>query len=152
MLSSRHRRALRLTSHFLVPYRWQAFGALLALIVTAGITLSMGQGIKVLAHGAGAQGRIAPVDRLITRYTALPAGIRLDDAGVHGKAFALDQAGAHATTQHFIEQPAKQIAVPKTSVSIFGKGRVIGDFIFKAQPAEPAIHQVQMGLFAQPTL
>ncbi len=48
MLSSRHRRALRLTSHFLVPYRWQAFGALLALIVTAGITLSMGQGIKLL--------------------------------------------------------------------------------------------------------
>jgi len=48
MLSSRHRRALRLTCHFLVPYRWQAFGALLALIVTAGITLSMGQGIKLL--------------------------------------------------------------------------------------------------------
>lgn len=48
MLSSRHRRALRLTSHFLVPYRLQAFGALLALIVTAGITLSMGQGIKLL--------------------------------------------------------------------------------------------------------
>ncbi|WP_410055971.1 ABC transporter transmembrane domain-containing protein [Pseudomonas sp. Marseille-Q5117] len=48
MLSSRHRRALRLTSHFLLPYRWHAFGALLALIVTAGITLSMGQGIKLL--------------------------------------------------------------------------------------------------------
>ncbi|MCX4220171.1 MULTISPECIES: ABC transporter transmembrane domain-containing protein [Pseudomonas] len=48
MLSSRHRRALRLTIHFLTPYRWPAFGALLALIVTAGITLSMGQGIKLL--------------------------------------------------------------------------------------------------------
>ncbi|WLH33923.1 ABC transporter transmembrane domain-containing protein [Pseudomonas sp. FP2196] len=48
MLSSRHRRALRLTSHFLAPYRWEAFGALLALILTAGITLSMGQGIKLL--------------------------------------------------------------------------------------------------------
>jgi len=48
MLSSRHRRALRLTSHFLAPYRWHAFGALLALIVTAGITLSMGQGIRLL--------------------------------------------------------------------------------------------------------
>ncbi|RON43274.1 ABC transporter ATP-binding protein [Pseudomonas frederiksbergensis] len=48
MLSSRHRRAIRLTSHFLAPYRWPAFGALLALIVTAGITLSMGQGIRLL--------------------------------------------------------------------------------------------------------
>ena len=48
MLSSRHRRAIRLAIHFVAPYRWQAFGALLALIVTAGITLSMGQGIRLL--------------------------------------------------------------------------------------------------------
>jgi ATP-binding cassette subfamily B protein len=46
--SSRHRRALRLTSRFLAPYRWQVIGALLALIVTAAVTLSMGQGIKLL--------------------------------------------------------------------------------------------------------
>ncbi len=48
MLSSHQRRAIRLAIHFIAPYRWQAFGALLALIVTAGITLSMGQGIRLL--------------------------------------------------------------------------------------------------------
>jgi ATP-binding cassette subfamily B protein len=48
MLSVRHRRAIRLASRFIAPYRWHAFGALLALIVTAGITLSMGQGIRLL--------------------------------------------------------------------------------------------------------
>ncbi|MGF6329753.1 ATP-binding cassette subfamily B protein [Pseudomonas sp. BS3782 TE3695] len=48
MLSSRHRRAIRLADRFLAPYRWPALGALLALIVTAGITLSMGQGIRLL--------------------------------------------------------------------------------------------------------
>ncbi|VVN01447.1 Lipid A export ATP-binding/permease protein MsbA [Pseudomonas fluorescens] len=48
MLSARHRRAVRLAVRFITPYRWQAFGALLALIVTAGITLSMGQGIRLL--------------------------------------------------------------------------------------------------------
>ncbi|WP_223508583.1 MULTISPECIES: ABC transporter transmembrane domain-containing protein [unclassified Pseudomonas] len=48
MLSARHRRAIHLASRFIAPYRWQAFGALLALIVTAGITLSMGQGIRLL--------------------------------------------------------------------------------------------------------
>ncbi|WP_223454534.1 ABC transporter transmembrane domain-containing protein [Pseudomonas sp. GL-RE-19] len=48
MLSARHRRAVRLASRFIAPYRWQAFGALLALIATAGITLSMGQGIRLL--------------------------------------------------------------------------------------------------------
>ncbi|PNG40766.1 ABC transporter ATP-binding protein [Pseudomonas asplenii] len=47
-LSSRHRRALRLTRRFLAPYRWQVIAALLALIVTAAVTLSMGQGIKLL--------------------------------------------------------------------------------------------------------
>ncbi|MGP7864351.1 ABC transporter transmembrane domain-containing protein [Pseudomonas monachiensis] len=48
MLSARHRRAIRLASRFIAPYRWQAIGALLALIATAGITLSMGQGIRLL--------------------------------------------------------------------------------------------------------
>lgn len=48
MLSARHRRAIRLSSRFIAPYRWQALGALLALIITAGITLSMGQGIRLL--------------------------------------------------------------------------------------------------------
>lgn len=48
MLSARHRRAIRLASRFVAPYRWQALGALLALVVTAGITLSMGQGIRLL--------------------------------------------------------------------------------------------------------
>ncbi|AZD84873.1 Efflux ABC transporter, permease/ATP-binding protein [Pseudomonas chlororaphis subsp. aureofaciens] len=48
MLSSRQRRAIRLASRFIAPYRWQALGALLALVVTASITLSMGQGIRLL--------------------------------------------------------------------------------------------------------
>jgi len=48
LLSSRQRQAIRLAARFMAPYRWQAFGALLALIVTAGITLSMGQGIKLM--------------------------------------------------------------------------------------------------------
>ena len=48
MLTVRHRRAIRLASRFIAPYRWQALGALFALVVTAGITLSMGQGIRLL--------------------------------------------------------------------------------------------------------
>ena len=48
MLSARQRRAFRLASRFLAPYRWPALGAMIALVVTAGITLSMGQGIRLL--------------------------------------------------------------------------------------------------------
>lgn len=48
LLSSRQRQAIRLAAQFIAPYRWQTVGALLALVVTAGITLSIGQGIKML--------------------------------------------------------------------------------------------------------
>lgn len=48
LLTSRHRRALRLTLAFLRPYRWQTLGALIALIITAAIALSMGQGVRLL--------------------------------------------------------------------------------------------------------
>jgi ATP-binding cassette subfamily B protein len=48
LFSARQRRAIDLTLGFLKPYRWQAAGALLALVATAAITLSMGQGIRLL--------------------------------------------------------------------------------------------------------
>ncbi|MFV3326548.1 ABC transporter transmembrane domain-containing protein [Pseudomonas sp. NY15372] len=47
-VSSLQRRALRLAWQFIHPYRKQVVLALLALVVTAGITLSMGQGIRLL--------------------------------------------------------------------------------------------------------
>ncbi|OEC36352.1 ATP-binding cassette, subfamily B [Pseudomonas cuatrocienegasensis] len=48
ILSSRQRGALRLAWRFIAPYRLRVLGALLALLFTAAITLSMGQGIKLL--------------------------------------------------------------------------------------------------------
>jgi ATP-binding cassette, subfamily B, bacterial len=48
ILSSRQRTALRMAWRFIAPYRWHVAGALAALMFTAAITLSMGQGIKLL--------------------------------------------------------------------------------------------------------
>ena len=48
LLSSRRRGALRIAAQFVAPYRGRVIGALLALLFTAGITLSMGQGIRLL--------------------------------------------------------------------------------------------------------
>ena len=48
ILSSRQRNVLRMAWRFIAPYRGRVFGALLALMFTAAITLSMGQGIKLL--------------------------------------------------------------------------------------------------------
>lgn len=52
VFSGRQRQAIRLAAAFIAPYRWRALGALVALIVTAGITLYMGQGIRLMVdHG-----------------------------------------------------------------------------------------------------
>jgi ATP-binding cassette subfamily B protein len=48
VLSGRQRHAIRLALRMIAPYRKQAIGALVALVVTAGITLSMGQGIRLM--------------------------------------------------------------------------------------------------------
>ncbi|MGL4315598.1 MAG: ABC transporter transmembrane domain-containing protein [Pseudomonas sp.] len=48
LLSARQRNALRMANRFVAPYRWRVIGALLALMFTAAITLSMGQGIRLL--------------------------------------------------------------------------------------------------------
>ncbi|AKJ99725.1 ABC transporter ATP-binding protein [Pseudomonas chlororaphis] len=67
MLSSQHRRAIRLASGFIAPYRKQVAGALLALVVTAGITLSMGQGIRLLVD----QGFMTRSPHLLNQSIAL---------------------------------------------------------------------------------
>lgn len=51
---------------------------------------------------------MSAVQRFPVGLVGLGAGIRFGDAGVHGKAFGLDEAGVHATTRHFIEPPATQ--------------------------------------------
>lgn len=67
LLSSSQRRGLRLAWRFVRPYRWQALGALLALLVTAGITLSMGQGIRLLVD----QGFMTQSAHLLNRSIAV---------------------------------------------------------------------------------
>lgn len=60
ILSSRQRHALRMAWRFIAPYRGRVLGALLALIFTAAITLSIGQGIKLLVdQGLATQSREA---------------------------------------------------------------------------------------------
>jgi ATP-binding cassette subfamily B protein len=48
LLSARQRHALQLAARFIAPYRWRVLAALAALLFTAAITLSMGQGIRLL--------------------------------------------------------------------------------------------------------
>lgn len=60
LLSASRREALSLAWHFVAPYRGRVIGALLALMFTAAITLSMGQGIRLLVdQGLATQSQAA---------------------------------------------------------------------------------------------
>ncbi|MBK0059355.1 ATP-binding cassette domain-containing protein [Pseudomonas sp. S44] len=70
-LSSRQRRALGLAWQFVRPYRRQAMLALLALIVTAAITLSMGQGIRLLVDQGFMTGSAHQLNQTIALFMVL---------------------------------------------------------------------------------
>lgn len=48
IINTRHRKALKLVIGFISPYRRAVFGAIVALVLTAGITLGLGQGLRIL--------------------------------------------------------------------------------------------------------
>ena len=77
--------ALRLLVPFIVRYRWQAVGATGSLLLAAGLTLALGQGLRHLIDGGFASGSVARLDR-----TALAmAGVIALLAGATASRFAL---------------------------------------------------------------
>ena len=56
-----------------------------------------------------------------TGNAALTIGIRLDQAGINGKAFAADKALVHATMHRLLENVAQQIALAKAAMTVLGK-------------------------------
>ncbi|MGH8434235.1 MAG: ABC transporter transmembrane domain-containing protein, partial [Pseudomonas sp.] len=77
LLSSRQRNALRMTRRFVAPYRWQVTGALLALLFTAGITLSMGQGVKLLVDQGFATQSPAMLNQSIALFMLLVVALAI---------------------------------------------------------------------------
>ncbi len=77
LLSSRQRNALRMTRRFVAPYRWQVIGALLALLFTAGITLSMGQGVKLLVDKGFATQSPAMLNQSIALFMLLVVALAI---------------------------------------------------------------------------
>ena len=80
------------------------------------------------------------------------AGIGGDDAGIDGKAFALDQTGFHACTNHRLEDLPEKIALAETAMPVLGEARVIWNRIVQVEAAEPSVSQIERHLLAQPPL
>ena len=63
---------LRAMLGFLKPYRWQVIGASVALICTAGITLSIGQGLRLLVdNGFSSNASEAALNQALVLFFAL---------------------------------------------------------------------------------
>ncbi|WP_439851571.1 ABC transporter transmembrane domain-containing protein [Pseudomonas syringae] len=77
LFSGRQRQAIRLAASFIAPYRWQALGALLALVVTAGITLSIGQGIKLMIDQGFMTRSAQLLERSIGLFMLLTVGLAI---------------------------------------------------------------------------
>lgn len=81
----------------------------------------------------------------------LPVRVSLNDAGVCRKALAACQSLRDAADDHRFEQKAQQIAVSETAMPVLGEDRVVRHRGGQIEAAEPAVGEVEMDLFAQPT-
>lgn len=86
---------------------------------------------------------------LRSRRAFAAVGVRLDQAGVDGEAFAAHKPLRHATAQHLIEQTPEQIAFAEPAMAILLKGRMIRHIAFEAQPTKPAIGQIDVNLLTE---
>jgi len=74
-INTRHRKALKLVCEFISPYRHAVAGALVALVITAGITLSLGQGLRILVDQGLATESPANLARAIGLFFVLVLGL-----------------------------------------------------------------------------
>ncbi|MBI6852178.1 ATP-binding cassette domain-containing protein [Pseudomonas cichorii] len=77
VFSLAQRPAIRLALSFISPYRWQALGALLALVITAGLMLFMGQGIKMIVDHGFMTGSAEQLERSIGFFLLVTVGLSI---------------------------------------------------------------------------
>lgn len=68
---SRNIKVMSSMIRFLHPYKWHVFAAIVALIFTAGVTLSLGQGLRLLVDQGFGEGAAATLDGTIGIFMVL---------------------------------------------------------------------------------
>ena len=76
-------------------------------------------------------------------------GVGLDQARIHGKPFSANQPGCDTGLYDTLEYPAEDAAVPEPLVACSRKCRMMGDLMFYAELAKPAIGEVHLHLATQ---
>src|SRR5664279_2846178 len=79
-------------------------------------------------------------------------GISLDQARIHGKPFAANEAGCDTSLDHTLEYLTKDAAVAEALIASTRERRMIRDFVLDAELAKPAIGKVHLYLTTQQPL
>ncbi|MGY3582567.1 hypothetical protein ACVIGB_008368 [Bradyrhizobium sp. USDA 4341] len=82
----------------------------------------------------------------------MPIGVGLDQARIDGKSFTADQLFLDTTVQDVLEHAAEEIAFSEMTRSVLRERRVIWHRTVQAEPAKPAVSQIEMNLIAQTSL
>ncbi|MBN6715172.1 ABC transporter transmembrane domain-containing protein [Pseudomonas capsici] len=77
VFSIAQRPAIRLALSFIAPYRWHVLGALVALVITAGLMLFMGQGIKMIVDHGFMTGSAEQLERSISFFLLVTVGLSI---------------------------------------------------------------------------
>ena len=64
---------------YLKNYRWQLLGAVVALVFTAGVTLLLGQGVKIMIDAGFAESSAAAMQRALLFFMVIVVLIALGD-------------------------------------------------------------------------
>ncbi|AHI30862.1 ATP-binding cassette domain-containing protein [Marinobacter salarius] len=76
-MNTRHRKALKLVVDFISPYKRAVTGALVALVITAGITLALGQGLRILVDQGLATQSPAMLSKAVGLFFVLVIGLAI---------------------------------------------------------------------------
>lgn len=107
---------------------------------------------KILAHRPCGVSPIAQVDRLLAGGVTATIRVGFDHAGVDGKAFTTDQSFPHTSLDHTLEDMAKRFALPEAPMAVLRERGMVRYHVLKTQSTEPAVGQIEVNLFAQPSL
>jgi hypothetical protein len=105
--------------------------------------------VEILAHRPARRRHRFPIHPFGRAGRALLVGIRLDQAGICRETLTTNEPFRYAAGDGCLEPFTQQIAVAEVAVTVLRETRVIGHVSFEAEPAKPAIGQIEMDLLAQ---
>ncbi len=94
--------------------------------LAGGTPCSLIESVEILPYGASAGGKALPVRVFCTRDRSLLIGFGGDQAGVHRKSFAANQAFLNTAAHHGLEDMPERITIPEATIAVL--------------PAEGGIH------------